>query len=330
MAGLLDLIKLVGPGWAFHAPRTHWGEYLQLMGAVADAFQEMAEDAHLAALPGQVELDGVPNLGGFYAVDALEYIGRDLGIPRGLAESTGAYALRLRRAVDTWQLGGTAWGLLDSVTGILDAPGQTPPLLRLVTSGGNWYTRQVDGTRRLQTVAGDGFAIAPSGTITADATAAHPWDWDGSTVPPTPDHGDGTRSWLIIEWPAAGPYLAATDHTFADPGVVGDGWNDPPHGGYEGSPDAGTIGTNAPVQLVELVRSVVETQRASGYLVAYIIIVPASAAAFKPDGTSVGPDAYPDGHWGYCSEYDTASQSRIPSRFATAEYWPGAPGGRAP
>lgn len=330
MAGLVDLIKLVGPGWAFRAPRLHWGQYLQLVGAVVDALQELAEDAHLAALPGQVELDGVPNLGGFYSVDALDFIGRDLGIPRGLAESAGAYALRLRRAVDSWQLGGTAWGILDSLAGVLDAPGQTPPRLRLVTREGWWYTRESDGTRRLQTPLADGFVIAPDGTVTADATVAHAFDWSSNSFPQAPNQADGTRSWIIVEWPTSGPYLTDTDHLYEDPGRCGDGWDDLTHGGYEGSPNAGTVGTNAPIQLVELMRHAVELQRASGFLVAYFIVVRASDAQFKPDGSSIGTNAYPDGQWDYCSKYDAATQSRVPSRNPLAEYWPAAPGGRAP
>jgi len=118
----------------------------------------------------------------------------------------------------------------------------------------------------------------------------------------------------------------ATDHTFADPGRVNDGWNDLTHATYLDSPDAGTVGTNAPHQLVEQVRAVIEDHRAAGFLCAWIVVC-FDPDAFAPDGSSLS--AYPDGRWGSCSRHDTGLNARVPSRFRAAEYWPAAPGGRA-
>lgn len=334
MGALLDVAALVFPGWANKPPRVHWGTYFKLVARYIDAMVEFADEARLAGMPGQLELQGVPNLGEtFLSVDALKHIGSDRMVIQGLAESYGAYAARLRRYREDWARAGIVFGLLDAVAGVLDAPGQTPPRLRLVSTKGTeatWFTREPDGTVRKQSSSGIGFYLAPDGTSGIDAAAAHTWDWDSVTVPPPPDQGDDTRAWLIIEWPTCGPYLTDTDHTGADPGLAGDGWNDLTHGSYNGLPDAGTCGTNASIQMVESVRGTVEQRRCAGYLVAYIIVAPASAAAFKPDGSSAGPNAYPNGKWGYCSTYDVASNSRIPARFDGARYWPGAPGGRAP
>ncbi len=321
--GLLGIAKTIFPGWANRAPRTHWGGYFQAVAMLVDAVVGIIEEARFAGMPGQLELDGVPNLGGFWSVDALKYIGEDRMVIRGLKESAGAYALRLRRWRDDWSRSGTAFGLLESVRGVLDAPGQVPCVLRLVTAGGDWYTLEANGDMLFQTVAGVGFLYSPSaGTCTLDTTAAQPWDWDSTSDPPPDDQDDGTRCFIIIYWPTAGGLLTDTDHTFDDPGVVADGWNDLTHGSYTGGPDAGTIGANAPFQLVESILGTIRQRRTAGFRCAYVAVT-GDATAFLPDGTSPGPNAYPDGTWAWCSAYDPMSNTRIPTRFAGAEYWAG-------
>lgn len=325
--GLYDIARSVFAGWINDPARAHWGRYIDVMALTVDVLVELVDEVVTASRPGQVELDGVPNLGGYWSVDALKFIGEDRLVFRGLAETSGHYAERLRKYRDNWRLAGTVVGLLDELAGALTWSGGGPPLLRMVSSAGVWWTREPDGTYRMQTTTGKGFSLDPDGTCAPDTTTAHAWDWDSASDPAPPDQGDGTRGTLLVYAPAAYPYLTDDDDTCADPGVVGDGWNDPV-GGYEGSPWAGTVGTNAPISLVENVRAVVQQRRAAGYLIPWIAIC-FDPNSFKPNGTSTGTNAYPDGHWGYSSKYDSGTNTMVPSRLATAEYWPSEPGGIA-
>jgi len=323
MGAFADIIAKVFPGWAQRAPRSHWGQWLELLALHFDAQIEIVNEARLAEMPGQVDSTIAPNLGGFISVDALQVIGRDRRRPRGLANSTPQYAQNLRTWLDDFRRCATPFGLLDELARILRAPGQDDPLLRCVTGRGAWYTRHPDGTWRYNSTDGDGWYLEPDGTSGADATVAHQWNWDSTSKPVPADQNDNTRVWIIIYPPAASPYLTQDDDTFADPGVYGDGWDDP-NGGYENSPDAGTFGTNAPYQLVEMVRGTVLEWRAGGFRCPWIIIA-FDPDSFRPNGTSTGSQtAYPDGNWAWHTKYDAGTNTQIPARLTTAEYWKGA------
>lgn len=327
MALFVDLIKLVSAAWANRAPRLHWGTWLDVQALLHDAFAEAVEETRLAGMPGQVDDDIAPNLGDFHSVDALWLIGRDRRIQRGLAETSAAYALRLRRWLDSWSASGTVLGVLDALAGAVDAPGQTPPMIRIFNLHGDWWTRESDGTIVYQNSTGTGWRYSRAdGTLTPDTTAAVVADWDSATDPPPGDQGDPTRFYAVIYTPAASPYLTATDGVFGDPGVIDDGYNDFTHGTYSGSPDAGTVGTNAPHQLLERLRGAVESQRAAGFKCAYFILA-FDPSSFNPDGSST---YYPGGTWGHHTTYSSFLKRRLIARDPTAEYCPATPGGRAP
>lgn len=302
--------------------------FLAMFGAFAgllDAAVEGVYEARKAALPGQVDLPGVEGLGGFDVVDALPYIGRDRGIAQGPAELPWDYAAELRGWRESKARAGTPAEILSQLAAVLGPDLSTP--LRIFDLHGNWWTRDSDGTISWINADGAGLTFGTDGSITPDATVAPIPDWDSVTDPPTGDQGDVTRWFVVIYPPAAGPYLTDTDHTFLDPGLVDDGWDNLTVSTYADSPDAGTVGTNANIQLVETVRGALNAWGTPGNNPAYVI-VSFDITAFDPTQASpVYPD---DGTWGHHTKYDAGTNSRIIARFEDAEYWPGAPGGEAP
>ena len=244
--GLYDVARQAFTGWINLPSRSHWGVYIDTVALMIDAMVELVEEGTTAAIPGQVDVEGIPNLGGFWSVDALPYIGEDRMVVRGLAESDAAYALRLRRYRDDWRLAGTAFGLLDQVAGVLTTTGDPAPLLRIFTTTGRWYTRHPDGTFRYQTAAGDGFYISPDGTAGWDSTVAVVCDWDSLASPHPPGWNDPTRFFLVIYCPTNIPYLATIAVVLGYWRLVVEG---------RGTPDAAPIGTCAPIPPVETCHS---------------------------------------------------------------------------
>jgi hypothetical protein len=201
--------------------------------------------------------------------------------------------------------------------------GPTPPLLRLVTGAGDWWTRAQDGRYELARVTGDGFVYNLDGTKTANPIAAHAWDWDSSTWPPPADQNFVGRWWLILYAPVNVPYATTNDGTFNSPGICGDFWNDPTTQSPDPGPWAGTIGTNSPAALVERVFSLIGQRHVPGFECSHVIVA-FDQTQFAPDGSSVLPGgalgtAYPDGNWGHHGK--PSSGEWIVARNSTAEYW---------
>ena len=94
---LYDLIRSLAPAWVSRKPRAHWGVFLDVLALSVDALAELSDQARASALPGQYDGAGVVNLGGYWGVDALDLLGRDRMVVRGLAEAPAHYAARLRR-----------------------------------------------------------------------------------------------------------------------------------------------------------------------------------------------------------------------------------------
>jgi hypothetical protein len=312
---LWDVARTTIAGWVNHPTRRHWGAWADAVALTLDVLAETAELARVAALPGQVDGTIAPNLGGYENADALALIGEDCQVLRGLGESDADYALRLRRYRDDWRRAGSAFGLLEAVAGALTTSGDPPPLLRIFTHGtGRWYTREADGTMRLQTAQGDGFALAPDGTCTPDATAAQVCDWDSAADPHPPGWNDSTRFFLVIYCPTNLPWLAAISGTLGDGRAIGEG---------KGTPDASTFGTTSVERHVELTRGVVLQRRAVGYKCAKIITA-FDPTSFAPDGSS---STYPDGTWGWTCK--VVAGQMMPARDLSARYWNAEPGGIA-
>ena len=328
---LLENTTAIVPRWMITAPRQAFVKLMSGPAALLDVMGEATYQARMASLPGQVKLGNVPALAGFDSVDALTAIARDrlvtpaqvIGLP-WVTEKPWQLAARLRRWRDDWINNVGAFGLLDQIA---FAMVPTVPTLRLVQSANgitSWYTRQTDGTKRLQRSDGNGWALTSDGVLTADTTAAQPWNWDASSLPAPPDQNDQSRAWIIAYAPFATPYLTATDGTFQDLGVCDDAWNDPT-AQVHGQPTAGVCGSNAPVGFVSLVQNIATQRRTAGAKTPYLIVA-FDPASFNPDGSSSAGSslsAYPEGHWGWDTTPGTSggSATRVVARLQTAVYW---------
>lgn len=322
---LVDFIDSITPPWA--KKRAHWWGMFRLLSLLVDVFVEGIWQGRKAGMPNAVDLPGVEAYGGFEDVRSLDYLGEDAVVAHGLTEPPPDYAYRIRHAQDPeggWLAGGLVMGVLEQLAGVL---GPTPPLMRIFQlSGGDWWTRLQDGTYLFQRADGSGKRYNTDGTVEPDTTTTVVVDWDSTTDPPPADQGAPGRWGLIMYAPINTPYGTVDDGTFNAPGTVGDFWNDPTTQTPDLWPWAGTVGTNAPIVLVELVRTVIDQRAMVGFLCSYIIIA-FDPDSFAPDGSS---GVYPDGSWGHHSKYDAGTNKRIPARLDTAEYWPAAPGGMAP
>lgn len=329
---LLEKLNGIVVRWMLTAPRDRFERLMSGPAAMLDALGEAVDQARFAALPGQGRVAGVPGLGGFDSVDALFLIARDrLVTPAQIfslpwvTEKPWQLALRLRNWRDDWVNNVGAFGLLDQIAAVM-VP--TIPVLRLVQLSGTggavtaWFTRETDGTKRLQRSDGNGFAIAPDGTVTSDTTVAHVWNWDSTSNPSPPDQFDYSRSWVVAYPPAATPYLTDTDGIFTDPGVFGDAWDDPT-AQVEGQSIEGTIGTNAPVGFVSLVQNIILQRRTAGAKTVRLVVA-FDPFSFDPDGTSTpgaSRSAYPNGEWAWDTCPDDGLGERVVARLQTAEYW---------
>lgn len=323
---LADLVDALVPGWAKSKYPWWWPVYRLVAGVVVDGFMEGINQGRRAGMPNAIDLPGVPDYGGFEDVASLDHISHDLGVFRGLTESPPAFALRLRNSQSANLTGGyTAPAILQVFEQLAGALGPTPPLMRIVNGAGDWWTRFQDGHYELAKVDGSGLTWNLDGTITANGIVVVAWNWDGLTAPPPVDAGFLGRWWLILYEPLNTPYGTLGPYTFNDGAVFGHVWNSVTTTGPEPSPWAATFGTNAPAALVTIIFNVILQRQCSGFMCNHVLIA-LDPNSFKPDGTSTLPagalgTAYPDGHWGWGTKYDSSTHSRIISRNSTAIYW---------
>jgi hypothetical protein len=121
----------------------------------------------------------------FCSEEALFWIGRDRGIPRGFAESADSYRVRLTQWLQTRSREGLAWSILHTVRAYF-LPRQV--VVRLVTgdtSVAQWWSVDKDGNESFH-------RAEPSN-----------WDWDSAEPGQTPVTGQ-RRYWLIIYQPDSG------------------------------------------------------------------------------------------------------------------------------
>jgi len=178
-----DAVRSVVPPWLadrYPRPFTNGFRLLYSMAAALDAMMQVAVEGLRAKFPTQ----GTPT--------ALPYIGADRRIIRGLTEGDGSYAERQIDWLDAWQHSGSPPEMLTQLQPMF-APA-APPLMRIVTNAGVWYTLDADGTLTIQNLGN--------------------WNWDNR-----PDLW--ARLWLIIYSPSDVPW--APDGTWGDGHRWGDG-----------------------------------------------------------------------------------------------------------
>ena len=146
------IYRWLGPGWLTRAGDGE--KNLHSIGVICDAFAERCRLSLLAKMPDYAESD------------ALEQIGRDRLIGRGINEPKESYAPRLKRWLDDLATIGGAYTMLDQLRAYV----QHNCKLETIDNSGNRYTLNEDGTRAFT-----------KGT----------WNWDGDT-------SSWARFWVII------------------------------------------------------------------------------------------------------------------------------------
>jgi hypothetical protein len=307
---LSTIIERVVPGWMRLKPYEHWLGLAFTIAAGLDALMDAAFDATLSDMPGQVDQPNGAGYDAFSSIDALPLIGRDRRIAAGFEEPPDVYAAELRAFRESWRRSATAFEFLDQVAAILSP---TPPRLRIVSALGQWWTRETDGTYRLDRQDGQGFTLSPTGVWTLNSNVPPLWDWDSTSVPPPPDQGDDLRTWLIIYAPCNLPHLKGDEGTFGDGKAV-----------Y--GPD-GVIGCNSSLAWINLIRGVAADFRPAGVLLSHIILAldpdsfdPTVASPTVPPGSTY--TALPDGNWGWHSKPAIVGGVlvRVRGRLPTARY----------
>ena len=184
MIGFRHLMRAYAPPWLSR----YWGErFLYAHAVQLDAIAEWVEQGLRARFPEKAPIDALP------------YIGRDRKIRRGFAETSTAYAVRLRGWLDAHRRRGSAIALLEQLHGYF-TPYSAEMRFSTVDNGGTWYV--MDGSDK---------------SVTVTRKAAN-WDWDGSSV-------DWGRFWVIIHPLSSGAFTDAgdwnSDESYGADGVWG-------------------------------------------------------------------------------------------------------------
>lgn len=217
---------------------------------------------------------------------ALPYLGRDLGILRGVRESTEAYRKRLTRWAPTHRRAGTPFSIAEQVQAYFAPQSPTVYVVQHDPTGltrATWSVRYYDGAET---------------TIVNIPTN---WDYDSEDAsrPESLDARD-PRVWLIIEQPASG--VGGLQGLFAERTSSQAVASDPD--GMNGLVRPG--GGRAPSDQYRDLLGLVERWRAMGTWVAGVLVV---LGTIDPAG---GGATHPDGRW-FDMLNDTRDGNRIPS-----------------
>lgn len=156
------LRKFLAPSWLTDEEGEKVGYSLDL---VLDGSVERLRQGLYATLP-QNNPSGTRTA----PTDALEEMGRDRRVLRGIDESNESYAARLVKWLDDRRRAGNPFMLMQKLAEYTGAG----PAFRTVDARGNWYSRAADGTESV-------------------LLKEENWDWDG-----TPLGERWARFWIII------------------------------------------------------------------------------------------------------------------------------------
>lgn len=177
------LWKWLVPSWLNTGEGELVGYVLMLFN---DATLERLYLGHLARFPQQGP-DGSPA-----PTDALDALGRDRGMVRGIGETDTSYAARLTQWLVDARTRGTAFTLMKQLAAYCDYDGSKGCSFRVVDNRGNWFSRSSAGVETSSLNTGN-------------------WDWDGDTA-------KWSRFWVVIypgtRWGVEG--------TFGDGALYGD------------------------------------------------------------------------------------------------------------
>jgi hypothetical protein len=242
-------------------------------GLSEDLLVQKMQEGQKAHMPGV----GTPT--------ALSLIGDDRNILRGFAETDDAYALRLKKAFETWQHAGSAESVMWSILGYVSP---FSPKMETVSNSANWDILPP----------GSGLGTQPAHWSTFTAMPQN-WNWDGVNF--IMDNSLWWRAWVII-----GPGVWAKNDTW---GTAGRKWGD----------RNGTWGSTATRAQVTAVQQLVDTWKAAQCYVPWIIILRdvTYLDAFLPAGDAKLPDGL-YGQW-----HKVVGGVAVASRTNKAIYWDG-------
>jgi hypothetical protein len=217
--------------------------------------------------------------------DALPHLGRDLGILRGLRESTEAYRKRLSLWVPAHRRAGTPFAIAEQAQAYFAPQSPNVYVVQHDPTGltrATWSVRYSDSTETT-------FVESPSN-----------WDWDSEDAsrPASLDTRD-PRAWLVIEQPSAG--VGGIDGLFSERTSASAATRDATGMNGAVKPD----GAAAPADQYRDLFAIVQQWRAMGTWVAGVIVV---LGTIDPIGSGA---THPDGRW-FDPLNDAKDGNRIP------------------
>lgn len=154
-----DVIKQISPPWLADGVAE---KFLYTIGLGSDALLEKLNQAMQARFPGRCDPSALP------------YIGNDRVMSQGPNEPNSAFALRLKKAFDTWQRAGSRRSVLQQVLGYvsnsLNVSATQVPVGAIVGATGSTYATW------------DVFSSADDATKVPHHQRVAPanWNWDGT------------------------------------------------------------------------------------------------------------------------------------------------------
>jgi hypothetical protein len=156
--------RFLAPRWLTEGDGELVGYSLDL---IKDAFLERCRLGMLVRFPQQ-DANGTPG-----PTDALDAMGRDRRMVRGIEETDTAYALRMKDWLTDRRRAGNPFCLMKQLAAYCDGNGDKGCSFRTVDNSGNWYSRSSAGVETSSLDTGN-------------------WDWDAEAAT------NWGRFWVII------------------------------------------------------------------------------------------------------------------------------------